>query len=101
MNNDYLFIGSNGYVAAFDTATGREIWRTPLKTGFFGTSGSDVNVLLHNDILYAGSNGHLFALDSYNGNIIWQNELTGLGYNDVSMAIEGVSVQINATSKNG
>ena len=99
MNNSYLYIACNGYVLAIDTVNGDEIWRTHLTAGFLSISHTDVNILLSNDVLYAGTNGYLFALDSYNGNIIWQNDLRGMGYNDVAMAIKDLSVQNTSTSE--
>jgi len=89
-----LIIGSNGYVAAIDVMDGREIWRTRLQTGVFtATSHSDVSVLVLDKFVLAGSRGHLFCLDVENGSILWHNELQGMGYNDVSLAMQNVSVQ--------
>jgi len=89
-----LIIGSNGYVAAIDVMDGRELWRTALQTGIFSTtSHSDVSVLVQGGFVLAGSRGHLFCLDAENGSILWHNELKGMGYNDVSLAMQNVSVQ--------
>jgi len=89
-----LVIGINGYVAAIDMATGAELWRTKLEQGVFSaTNHSDVSIIIHGDFVFAGSNGLLFCLAINDGHVIWQNELKGLGYNDVSLAIETVSVQ--------
>ena len=90
-----LYIGTNGYVAAIDPQTGREIWRTELSTGFF--SGSDVCVLEHEGQVFAGTNGYLFALDGATGNIIWENGLEGMGHNEVTLSIAGKSIQFVAT----
>jgi outer membrane protein assembly factor BamB len=89
-----LIIGSNGYVASINPSTGEELWRTPLQQGFLSsTSHSDVSVLVVGGIIFAGSRGHLFCLAVEDGAIIWSNDLKGMGYNDVSLAIQGVSVQ--------
>jgi outer membrane protein assembly factor BamB len=89
-----LIIGSNGYVAAIDVTDGRELWRTKLQTGVFtATAHSDVSVLVQDRFVLAGSRGHLFCLDLENGSILWHNELQGMGYNDVSLAMQNVSVQ--------
>jgi outer membrane protein assembly factor BamB len=89
-----LYIGSNGHVCAIDPHTGAELWRTRLQQGVFNaTTSADVSILVQGDILFAGSHGHLFALNTSSGEILWHNELSGLGYNDISLAIEGVSVQ--------
>jgi outer membrane protein assembly factor BamB len=89
-----LLIGSNGYVAAIDVTTGSELWRTKLQTGVFtATAHSDVSVLVQDKFVFAGSRGHLFCLDVESGSILWHNELQGMGYNDVSLAMQNVSVQ--------
>jgi outer membrane protein assembly factor BamB len=89
-----LIIGSNGYVAAIDVMDGRELWRTKLQTGVFtATAHSDVSVLVQGGFVLAGSRGHLFCLDVENGTVLWHNELQGMGYNDVSLAMQNVSVQ--------
>lgn len=89
-----LIIGSNGHVAAIDVMDGRELWRTKLQTGVFSTTTrSDVSVLVQDKFVFAGSCGHLFCLDLENGSILWHNELKGMGYNDVSLAMQNVSVQ--------
>lgn len=89
-----LIIGSNGYVSRIDTNTGLELWRTKLLPGLFGGSScTDVAVMLRGAMVFAGTHGHLFGLDLNNGQVIWKNELKGLGYNDVALAMEGVAVQ--------
>ena len=89
-----LFIGSNGFVAAIDTSTGQARWRTQLQRGVFKATGSaDVSVLVRGDLLFAGSAGHLFCLSAATGQILWHNELSGMGYNDISLAMDNVSIQ--------
>jgi outer membrane protein assembly factor BamB len=88
-----LIIGSNGFVSAIDRGTGAELWRTRLQEGLIkATHSADVSVLVRDGIIYAGSTGHLFALDMA-GKILWHNGLDGMGFNDVALAMEGVSVQ--------
>jgi outer membrane protein assembly factor BamB len=92
--NEPLVIGSNGYVARVDTGSGLELWRTKLLPGLFGGSScTDVTVLIRGAVVFAGTHGHLFCLDLNSGQILWRNELKGMGYNDVALAMEGVSVQ--------
>ena len=76
-----------------DQATGTELWRTLVSKGILGTSGQDVSVIIADGAVFAGSHGKLFCLDLETGEIRWTNELKGMGYNDVSLAIEGVSIQ--------
>jgi outer membrane protein assembly factor BamB len=91
----YLYIGCNGTVAAIDPRTGYEAWRTPLQSGVFGaTRRQDICLLEDQGRIYAGCNGHLFALDGKTGRILWNNELKGMGYNDVTLAMAGKSVQM-------
>jgi len=90
-----LFLGTNGSVAGIDPATGEIRWKTELRGGGFASSTSrqDVSVLLCGTIVFAGCAGHLFCLDANSGAILWHNPLTGFGHNDISLAMEGVSVQ--------
>jgi outer membrane protein assembly factor BamB len=89
-----LIIGSNGFVAAIDPATGQECWRTGLPLGMMGgTAACDVSVLVSDGRVLAGARGHLFGLAIEDGKILWQNDLKGMGYNDVSMAMEHISIQ--------
>ena len=94
----YLYIGCNGTVSGIDPRNGGEIWRTPLRGGFLsGTTSQDVCVLEHEGVVFAGCNGHLFCLDGQTGDILWENELSGMGYNDVTLAMAGKSIQHVAT----
>ena len=94
MNDNTLIVGSNGYVSRIDTGSGEELWRTTLLSGLFGGSTcTDVSVLVRGQIVFAGTHGHLFCLALDSGQILWKNELKGMGYNDVALAMEGVSIQ--------
>jgi outer membrane protein assembly factor BamB len=91
--NKPLVIGTNGHVAAFDLASGQELWRTKLGGFFSATGQSDVAVLIQEDKVMAGCQGHLFCLALEDGKILWNNELSGLGYNDISLAVDNISIQ--------
>jgi outer membrane protein assembly factor BamB len=95
----YLYIGTNGCVAAIDPQTGQEVWRTELPSeGFsFTASSSDVCVLEHEGHVFAGCNGYVFALDGATGTVLWENGLEGMGHNDVTLSIAGKSIQFVAT----
>ncbi|MGV3774697.1 MAG: PQQ-binding-like beta-propeller repeat protein [Verrucomicrobiales bacterium] len=94
MAQQNLFIGSNGYVCAIHFQTGVELWRTKLQRGLLkATNYQDVSVIVRDGVIYAGSQGHLFALSADTGHILWHNELKGLGFNDISLALDGHSIQ--------
>lgn len=96
--SDLLYIGCNGTVAAIDPDSGREVWRRRLSPGILSsTSAEDVCVLEDQGRVFAGSNGHLFCIDGRNGEILWHNELSGMGYNDVTLTIAGKAIQLVAT----
>jgi outer membrane protein assembly factor BamB len=89
-----LFAACNGTVVAIRPETGEEAWRTRLKTGALtATARQDACILEHDGRVYVGCYGHLFALAATTGEILWHNELRGLGYNDVTLAIGGHSIQ--------
>lgn len=89
-----LYIGTNGHVCAINPESGNEIWRTKLQQGIMkATTAQDVAIIVKNGIIFAGSQGHLFALSADSGRILWQNDMKGLGYNDISLAFEGHSIQ--------
>lgn len=94
MQTGVIIIGCNGYVSAINTSNGTELWRTKLWNGIMGGSrGLDVSVLIDNTTIYAGCSGRLFALNAADGNIIWENELKGIGYNEVALAMQGTNTQ--------
>lgn len=92
---NYLYLGCNGTVSALDPASGQEVWRTKLSTGsiFGGTYRQDVNVIEDGGIVIAGVNGYVFGLNAQTGQVLWYNELTGMGFNDVTMCIGGKTIQ--------
>ncbi|MCU0781364.1 MAG: PQQ-like beta-propeller repeat protein [Akkermansiaceae bacterium] len=93
-----LIIGSHGAVAAIDPETGSVLWKTLLETGSFmsSTKAQDVSVLVQGGMVFAGGFGHLFCLEANSGRILWHNPLKGFGHNDISLAMDGVSVQFLA-----
>jgi outer membrane protein assembly factor BamB len=91
---DTVYIGCNGHVSAVRIEDGVEVWRTKLDRSFFSVTGhEDVSVLVEGGRVYAGCHGHLFCLDARTGSLIWHNELSGLGHNEVTLAMPGQSVQ--------
>ncbi len=90
-----LIIGTNGLVACVDPTTGSLRWKTELTTGSVISSNArkDVSVLLRGSIVFAGCSGHLYCIDAESGAILWHNPLQGFGHNDISLAMDGVSVQ--------
>jgi outer membrane protein assembly factor BamB len=99
MAEDTLYIGCNGHVAAISTDSGAERWWTSLARGTIlaATSFEDVCLLADAGRIYAGSHGHLFCIDAATGEILWHNELEGLGFNDVTLALRGQSIQFAST----
>lgn len=93
----YLYIGTNGWVAAIDPQNGAEVWRTQMQTGGLFGAGSDVCVLEHEGQVFVGCNGYVYALDGETGNILWENGLEGMSHNDVTLSIAGKSIQFVAT----
>jgi outer membrane protein assembly factor BamB len=92
MAKDFLIIGCNGFVSAIETQTGKELWRTKLKEGVLGSSrGHDVSVLYDTDKIFAGCYGRIYALDPSDGHIIWSNNLEGIGFNEVALAMQGTN----------
>lgn len=94
MQKDVLIIGCNGYVVAVHTGSGEEMWRVKLRPGVLGGSrGSDVSVLINDNRVYAGCNGRIYAIDSASGTMLWENDLSGIGFNEVALAMQGINTQ--------
>jgi outer membrane protein assembly factor BamB len=94
MQNEVIIIGCNGYVLAINSAMGTENWRVKLRAGILGGSrGSDVSVLVDGDKVFAGCWGRIYALRISDGSILWENELNGVGFNEVALAMPGVNTQ--------
>jgi len=75
-----IFVGVRGVVLALDPATGAELWRRELKSGYF------VNVAFDGQRVIATARGEVFALDPATGHVMWNNRLEGLGLGFVTIA---------------
>jgi outer membrane protein assembly factor BamB len=85
-NQDLVFVGLNGRVAALQISSGETIWewRSPKGLGY-------VNLLVEQNVLVAGSNGYVYGLDPKTGDQLWFNELKGYGLGVTSLATLGGS----------
>jgi outer membrane protein assembly factor BamB len=83
---DFLYISISQHVVALDPTTGKELWRTKLPN-----ASSIVTLLVRGPYVFAGLSGYIHALDRYSGAMLWSNELKGLGYGQVVMAMPGGS----------
>jgi len=83
-----LYIGTNAHVVALDPWTGDELWRTKLPRCL---TGAIVSLTVKHHLLFAGAAGRVWCLDKRDGRVLWQNNLPGLGYQCVQLAIEGAS----------
>jgi outer membrane protein assembly factor BamB len=94
MQKEVIIIGCNGFVLALNLATGEESWRAKLRSGVLSSSrGSDVSVLVDAERVYAGCDGRIYALRLSDGSMLWQNELKGIGFNEVALAMQGINTQ--------
>ena len=78
--NDIVFVGIKGTVLALHRSTGREIWRTKLKSNCF------VNLVQEGDRILASTRGEVFCLDARSGRVLWNNPLKGMGFGLVTFA---------------
>ena len=76
----FIYLGIKGSVVALNSATGEQLWATPLKGTDF------VNVALDGNNLYAATRGEIFCLEPPSGIIRWHNSLKGYGWGLVSIA---------------
>jgi outer membrane protein assembly factor BamB len=84
---NFLFILSNGRVAAINKKNGEIVWEVKLKQYVTGTmAGSVGQISVEDNKIYVGVAGILLCLNTKDGALIWKNELKGWGYNFVSMA---------------
>ncbi len=93
----YLYVGCNGTVAALDPKAGTEVWRTTVVRGLVGAAQADICILEDGGRVFAGCYGEIVALDAQTGEELWRNTLSGMGYNDVTLAMAGKSVQFVST----
>ena len=85
--SSYLYILSNGRVAAINKKDGEIKWEVKVKQYLnsrvivsFG------QISVENDKLYIGSSGILLCLSTKDGSLIWKNELKGWGFQFIAMA---------------
>ena len=84
---DYLYILSNGRVAAINKKDGSIVWEVKLKAYLSAATALTYGQLtVENDKLFIGASGMLLCLSTKDGALVWKNELKGWGYNFVSMA---------------
>lgn len=81
-----LYIGTGTHVAAIDTVTGLDLWRTKIKS-----SSTPISLIVRDGLVYVGSGGRVHCLDGLTGELLWTNDLKGLGLGSVLMAMEGVT----------
>jgi len=79
-----IYLGVKGSVVAVNSATGEQLWATPLKGTDF------VNVVLDGDQLFAATRGEIFCLEPKSGRICWHNPLKGYGLGLIASAGEGL-----------
>jgi outer membrane protein assembly factor BamB len=85
---NYLFIFSNGKVAAINKADGQIVWEVKLKD-YLSSSATVLmygQISVEGDKIFVGSSGILLCLSTKDGAFIWKNELKGWGYQFVSIA---------------
>jgi outer membrane protein assembly factor BamB len=90
MASNIIYVGLKAHVAAVDKTTGATSWKTKLKGGL--TSGAPfVTLLVEDGKVYAHTYGELACLNAETGEVLWRNELSGLGYDIASLAVDGKS----------
>jgi outer membrane protein assembly factor BamB len=87
-----IYLGVKGSVMALDSATGAQLWTTPLKGAEF------VNVVLDGGNLFATARGEIFCLDPQSGGIRWHKPLKGYGLGLITIAGDGIPQNISATT---
>jgi outer membrane protein assembly factor BamB len=84
---DYLYILSNGRVAAINKKDGSIVWEVKLKAYLSAATALTYGQLtVEDDKLFIGASGMLLCISTKDGALVWKNELKGWGYNFVSMA---------------
>lgn len=84
----YIYILSNGRVAAIDKKSGDIKWEVKLSklVKSSGISYSIGQIVQEGEKLFIGISGIIVCLNAKDGSLIWKNELKGWGYNFVSIA---------------
>jgi outer membrane protein assembly factor BamB len=89
-HGETIYIGIGGHVAAIDTTTGEELWRTKLKRNSY------ITVLVRPNAVFGAASGELFCLDPATGAIRWRNGLPGLGTGIIAFGDNVPSVMASA-----
>ena len=85
--NNYLFILSNGRVAAINKKDGQIVWEVKLRPYVSSATSFAVGqISVEDNKIYVGISGVLLCLSTMDGSLIWKNELKGWGFQFVSMA---------------
>ena len=84
---DFLFILSNGRVAAINKKDGQIIWEVKIRQYLSAPVTNAVGqIYVQDNNIYIGISGILLCLSAKDGSFIWKNELTGWGFQFISMA---------------
>jgi hypothetical protein len=71
-----------------------EAWRTPLPIDvLLASKQSPVSVVKKEGVVYAATSGFVFALAESDGRVLWKNELPRLGFNEISLALDGTAMR--------
>ena len=84
----YVTAGTYGSVVCFRVENLAFQWKTDLDGAF----GQIVSVLMDGQMVYAASNGLAFGLTLDGGRVVRREGLSGLGYHEVSLAMNGPSL---------
>ncbi len=88
MQQNNLFILSNGRVAAINKKDGQIIWEVKLR-GYLSSSSAAIGVgqiSVEDNKIFVGISGIVLCISTKDGALIWKNELKGWGFEFVSMA---------------
>jgi hypothetical protein len=78
---DQVLLGCNGQLRSFNQdLVANWTYAIPNSAGL-------VNIAADSDRIYTGSNGYVTSLDPVTGQMLHQNGLSGLGYNEVKIAL--------------
>ncbi|MBW8780339.1 MAG: PQQ-binding-like beta-propeller repeat protein [Verrucomicrobia bacterium] len=83
-SSSILLVGIKKNVIAFNKATGERLWSTQLNATFGDTF---VSIIADRTQAYVHAKGELYCLDLFTGAIRWKDELQGLGFGLVTMAL--------------
>ncbi|MES2890870.1 MAG: PQQ-binding-like beta-propeller repeat protein [Bacteroidota bacterium] len=85
--HNYLFILSNGRVAAINKKDGSIAWEIKLKDYISRSLSYSIGQLsAEGDKVYIGCCGVLVCLNAKDGSLVWKNDLKGWGYQFVSLS---------------